>query len=196
MVDYSASVRWEVKPNITNFLRNAVTEISVDNGIMRTALMYYTDQPYILLNLNASTKLQDLLYKAFTGTAPINGPSNLTAAIVSLENNIFNIQGGDRKDATNIAVIVIDRVPADLDRVVAQVVDAHTKGIYTILVTVGEGMNSGRQFIQLQALASDPVGVNFLNVWNYTSLPRIAPEVAAKMCNGRVHCRAPKCLRL
>lgn len=195
VVDYAASRRWEVKPNITNFIRNSVSQIDVDRDVMRVSLMYYTDQPYVLASLSRNTTLSNLLYQAFTGTAPINGPSNMSAALVALRERIFNNQGGDRANASNIAVIVIDAVPTvDYDKAISQIIANHIYGIYTILVTVGQGMNSGMQFIQLQTFASDPVETNFLNVWNFTSLPRLALDVAERMCNCKYSFSHSQCV--
>lgn len=194
VIDNSGAYQWEIRPNISAFITDSIRSIDVTSGRMRVALMYFDEVPTIVTNLYNMSTVNDLAYYAKTGVQS-TGKSNLTAALISLMANIFNGGPGDRPSVPNIAVIVTNNVPGpnDLKAAANAVIDAHISGIYTILVTVGEGLNSGNQYIEMQVFASAPVEANFLNVFNFSSLPTLSAAVAADMCNQKDDCDSDPC---
>ena len=53
-----------------------------------------------------------------------------------------------------------------------------------VCALTGKGMSAGESFLQLQAIASQPVQHNYFNVQRYAQLPTLSEHVSAAMCNG------------
>jgi collagen type VI alpha len=108
--------------------------------------------------------------------------------------NVFNAQGGDRPLVPNIAITLTDIVPIlDANLTAAAGIQAHVAGIYTILVTVGYGLNTGNNFLYLHSLASEPYSENFLNVVSFTMLDALSANVTDALCNKQNDCNSSPC---
>ena len=185
MIDAAGSIHWEDLKNISEFIKSSIRQLDIDTGRMRVSLMYYSDTPTLLLNLNNVSVIDDYFFYADSLPFP-SGKTNIAAALQYMMTNVFNGQGGDRPLVlSNIAVILTDIVPTvDANLTAPMAIQAHIAGIYTILVTVGQGLNVGRNYIALHTLASEPYARNFLSVDSFSQLVQLAPQVADAMCNG------------
>ena len=102
-----------------------------------------------------------------------------------LRKDIFAGSNGDRLLIPNFAIIVTDGLPnVDKANLSTEAIAAKISGIHNILVTVGQGLNSGRNYQLLQVIPSAPVADNFFNVNSFNDLITLVPDVSAAMCNG------------
>ena len=184
LIDASGSMQPETHKNVTDFVKGTISQMDLSSGRMRVAFIQFNDRATLLANLNNGTIYDYMQYADSIGYN--TGKRNISAALEMATTNVFNGAGGDRPNAMNIAVILTSGMPTgDNNLSIPMATKAHIAGITTILVTVGQGLNSGRSYIQLHSLASEPIAFNFFNVWNFTSLPRLNPLVAAAMCNRK-----------
>jgi len=72
------------------------------------------------------------------------------------------------------------------DLLLQEAINARIDGVHLLLATIGHGLTHGRNYLNLQGIASDPIAANFFNVRSYNDVASMAPKVVAAMCNGEL----------
>ena len=130
------------------------------------------------------SNIEDVSYAA--DTIPyLGGRTNTAEAIKVTRKQIFSGKDGDRILVPNFAILVTDGLPnVDAANLSSEAIAAKIAGIHIILVAVGDGLSTGRNYLKLQSIPSDPVADNFFNVLSFNDLEKLVPDVASAMCNG------------
>ena len=58
-------------------------------------------------------------------------------------------------------------------------------GIHTIVVSVGRGLDQGRNGLMMRGLASEPFAENMFNVEYFRQLYTLVEPVSYSLCNGK-----------
>ncbi len=184
VVDSSGSVEVEQFGNVIRFIKDLVNQMDIQSGLVRAGIVVYSDNAFVQSRLSTSGELEDLLFAADT-LSYFGGETNTAGAIRVMRRDLFNTLE-DRLTVQNYAVIVTDGIPnVEPNNTVLEAIRSRIEGTYIILVTVGQGMNTGRNYIALSGIPSEPVSENFFNVRSFSDLYKIVPDVAAAMCNGK-----------
>jgi len=194
LIDQGGSMHWETQQNLSYFIKETIRQLDISNGRVNVALLYFSNVPVLLGSLNNLTTIDDYFYQIDSLPPVPEGQTNLAAALQYMTTTVFNGQGFDRPGVQRIAVIILNEVPTlDVNMTIPAAIQAQIQGIYTILVTVGEGLNMGANYIYLHGVASPPYAKNFLNVPSFTQLGSLALTVAADMCNAQTNCAPNPC---
>ena len=67
---------------------------------------------------------------------------------------------------------------------IPEAINAKIDGIHIVLVTIGSGLNRGRNYLNLHGVASEPFSNNIFNVEDFNELNRVVGPVAGALCNS------------
>lgn len=193
LVDSSGSVEVEQYINVINFVKDLVRQMDLDSDLVRASIIYFSDDAGVQFKLKGRADIEDLLYAA--DTMPyLGGRTNTAGALRKMRNDIFNGRDGDRLTVPNYAVVITDGVPnVEADNTIGEAISSKIDGTHIILVTVGRGMNTGRNYLQLHGIPSQPVPENFFNVLSFNDLYKLVPDVASALCNDVDECASNPC---
>ncbi|KAK2165643.1 hypothetical protein LSH36_47g02029 [Paralvinella palmiformis] len=195
LVDMSGSIEVEQHGEVINFIKGLAKQLQreLSDDTVRTSIVYFSDTAIIQKKLGTSSNIEDVAYAA--DTIPyLGGRTNTAEAIKVTRKQIFSGKDGDRILVPNFAILVTDGLPnIDAANLSSEAIASKISGIHNILVTVGRGLNTGRNYLKLQSIPSDPVADNFFNVGRFKDLMKLVPDVAAAMCNDVNECSSSPC---
>jgi collagen type VI alpha len=193
VIDSSGSIQKEHFGRVLEFIKGMVRQMDLTNGQIRVSIAYFSDDPVLQLPFSSVSATEDVLYAVDRMTF-VGGKTNMAKALELIRNQVFIAANGDRPDVPNYVVFLTDGVPnVEVERTIPEAINAHIDGIHIVLVTVGPGLTTGRNYLRLHAIASEPYAENIFNVRDFPELDRIIPGIAGSLCNEFDECRSNPC---
>ena len=187
MIDSSGSIEYEAFGNITNFVKDVAHELKLVDDNIRLGVMYYSDDATVWYSLK-ETNMEDFGYN-MDQMPYVGGKTNTANAINVMRKNMLVEVNGDRPLVPNYCILITDGLPNMMvNATVAEAIQAKIDGTFIIVVTVGKGLNTGRNYLNLHGIASEPVASNFFNVHSFKHMNRLVPDVIEALCDGNVLC--------
>lgn len=94
---------------------------------------------------------------------------------------MFKSQNGDRDNVQNILIVVTDgNSNINADRTIPDAIDARTKGVQVIVISVGSSVNE----LELRGIASAPEEDNVYLAQSYQDLGALSSKIVSSTCNG------------
>ena len=161
-------------------------QLDLENDQIHVSLISFNEEAEVRLPFSTRSEAEDVLYALDKlGEAYVGGKTNTAKGLSLARNVLFTSNGGDRADVANYVIVVTDGLPnVEREKMIPEAINAKIEGIHVVLVTIGSGLNSGRNYLNLHSLASEPYPANIFNVEDFTSLEMVVPNVAGAVCNS------------
>lgn len=162
-------------------------QFKLDGDRVRLAVMYFSDNATVWYDLQR-TDFEDFSY-AMDKVPYVGGKTNTANALGSMRTDIFGSINGDRPNVPNYCVLITDGIPnVRVNATVQEAIQARIDGTHIVVVTVGKGLNTGINYLNLHGIASEPVANNYFNVDSFKKMDRLVPLVSEALCNGGLYC--------
>ncbi|XP_053406766.1 uncharacterized protein LOC123547722 [Mercenaria mercenaria] len=166
LLDSSASMTEADFNKSKDFVKNFISELDVDNGLARVAVVEFSTVVYNIVALdNNMTGTQ--LREAIAKISYQPGGTNTFDALQYIQEHILTVKTGSRSNAAKVVVLVTDGKSADN---VATIKDAQSlRGSGVTIFAVGVGALIDKR--ELSLVVSEPSCAHLQTVGNYTTLP-------------------------
>ncbi len=187
LIDSSGSVEKENYHYSINFIKDIVKQMNIGSNAIRVSVAVFNGHGIVELPLRRTTTMEDVFFTLDNLNSKYRGGKTNTAnGLAIIRNEIFNSRGGDRPNVPNYVVVITDGIPnIDEKRTIQEAINNLIEGIHTILVLVGTGLTTGRNYLKLHAIASEPYSQNIFSVESYKSLLRAVPGITNALCDGK-----------
>lgn len=170
-----------------NFLRQLITEMDIESGAIRVALVTYGKSANVAFFLNSHT-VRSVIRKGIMRLPRKirSGKADLTKAFQLLRTDVFTAARGDRPDAANGIFLFTDMsITEDFSTAVqeAQALVAGGASIYAI----GIGSADGEELRQISLVSS---GQSVYSANNYLGLNSLLPILRSRMLPCKAIMRA------
>ena len=170
-----------------DFCTRILLKADIDAGFVKVGMITYNTNAQVKFHLNsehASSKqrtfeaIWNITKQAYRGT-------NTADALLAMHDRMFTVANGDRPDAKNVAVLVIDSISnINSHRTVAEASTAHEKNIQ--MCSIGIGLTNTTELYQM---ASHPRSQNAFALPGYAKLNHLAGTLGRQIyntqCSGR-----------
>jgi collagen type VI alpha len=182
-------MEYEAFGNVTNFVKDMAQQFKLDGDRVRLGVMYFSDNATVWYKLQ-QTVIEDFSY-SMDNMPYVGGKTNTANALGSMRKDVFSAIDGDRPNVPNYCIMITDGIPnVRVNATVQEAIQARIDGTHIIVVTVGKGLDTGRNYLNLHGIASEPVPSNFFNVDSFKKMGELVPLVSGALCNGEKLCFA------
>lgn len=177
--------------NLTNFAASIVRQLDVGPDRTRVGLIYWSDQAVVGFRLDRYDNRQDVI-QAISYSPYLGGKTNTAAALRLLRQDVFQVNHGDRANARNIAVVVVNsQSTVDTMSTITEAIQNRLAGFQMIVVGIEERVYNSTE---LESIASHPRSKNLIYVSAFRELPNVVNSVVSQTCNSIDECISNPCL--
>lgn len=166
LLDSSASMSEADFNKSKEFVKNFISELKVDDGLARVAVVEYSTVVYSAITLDNSMAGSQLL-QTVSNIKYRSGGTNTYDALQFVQDNIFTVNNGSRSNAAKVVFLVTDGRSGDNVATIKAGQSLRASGVTIFAVGVGSLID----IRELQLVVSEPSCAHLKTVGNYSSLP-------------------------
>ncbi|GAB1610759.1 hypothetical protein Ahia01_001362400 [Argonauta hians] len=180
ILDSSTSVTDTNFKKVLAFVKDFLSEASIDSGRVRVGVVIYSTDVTVEFHLNRYRSKSAVL-QAIDNIPYIYGSTNTYAGLHTARTQMFTAQNGDRADVPNIIILLTDGV-SNINALQtipeAEAVRAQNIHIYAVGIGLAETT-------ELNQIASSPPSENSFTVQDFNELEGLKHQIFDSFCPGR-----------
>ncbi|KAK3083543.1 hypothetical protein FSP39_025167 [Pinctada imbricata] len=189
ILDSSGSVGRDQFYKVLNFTYTTVSDLDIDTGHFRIAVITFSDNARLEFNLNRYTTRAEV-EGALQRVSYVYGSTHTAEALRMAREQVFTGSGGDRPDVPNVVIIVTDgESNINNEQTIPEARQLKSTGVTMITVAVGFAQRT----TELIGLTSKPINDNLVRVENYDALHNLKDKLVAPLCSDENQCRNNPC---
>ena len=179
-IDASGSIRLPLFQEMTALTTEIASLLPLDDMI-KLGVQTFSSSPNVLFHLDRFTSRAEYL-NALATPFFHNGMTLTNEALNNLRQRMYRSYNGDRRTATDVAVIITDGHSENLEETIQEARAGRVSGIFFIVILVGD-INKDA-LIEARYIASRPHDMTIIQIHEREGLVSYADDVANVVCNG------------
>ena len=177
-LDSSSTLTQSDFDKMKNYVVNIIQMINTDTDIYRVGVIEYNSKGMSKINLLQHRSKQALI-RAINALPFMQGARKIRGIMEAVNKDMFN-GINDRRDATNMLVLITNGVPRrNSEEMISQANTFKEAGGQVYVIGVGMRENN-----QINAIASQPLAEHRMLVQNYDEFPEITSSLFDGVCVG------------
>ncbi|XP_069112948.1 uncharacterized protein [Argopecten irradians] len=184
IIDGSGSIGSEDFNLIRQFLIKFLDYNAINTGSVKVAVVSFSSYAQVEFYFNTYDNKEDI--QRVINDMPYMGyATNLTGGLKVTREDVFNYENGDRKDVSDMAVLITDGEPniekgAQLRKELAKWKGSDSKNIPLLAIGIGKDFEEEKNKALLRSIAESEDMINIIE--SYKEMDRIRGEIFKKIC--------------
>lgn len=180
LLDESGSVTKENFQIVKKFVINLIQALNIGKDQVHVGVYTFSSHVRQRFQLNKYYD-RNSMEKAINGIIYASGGTETDKALKSLRENAFRNTTGDRKEATNIAIVITDGQSSNERLTISEANKLKKENVVMFSIGIGRYLRQS----ELEAMASEPVSQHMFTVNKFAELGGIINKLTTKTCDGK-----------
>lgn len=167
-MDTSTSVEERNFKKMVAFIKDLLSNATIDAGVVRVGVATFSTQSYIEFHLNEFVTKNEI-FRALDKIRYRYGNTNTAGALHTMRAKMFTPEHGDRESAFDVAILITDGISnMNTNRISIEAKAAHERGIQVYAIGIGLA-----EISELKQFASQPSEDYTFNVQDFHELQNL-----------------------
>lgn len=178
IADASGSMGFENFKLQRQFMQEFISKLAIDEGTVRLAIVVFGSRARVEFSL-AQFNRREEIFDAISKIYYDDTRTNVAAALRLTGTDVFTREGGDRENATNVAVLIADGGPnEEVDYTYVEAKKLKDSGVHIILLAITYYTD------MFATIASAPTSDNVIFIYHFSQLDSVHKTLYSSVCRG------------